>query len=89
MAAPLRWRTRQPSCFATAWLTFTGAPARYELCAGCLDTRWYSELGIPAFWFGPGRFDVSHCPNEYVEEAALRRVAAIYSLYGARLLARQ
>lgn len=27
----------------------TGSPARYELCAGCLDTRWYSQIGIPAF----------------------------------------
>jgi len=59
----------------------TGAPARYELCAGCLDTRWYSQLGIPAFGYGPGRFDVSHGPEEYVEEAALRRVAAVYALF--------
>ena len=31
----------------------TGSPARYELCAGCLDTRWYTQLGIPAFSSGP------------------------------------
>ena len=31
----------------------TGSPARYELCAGCLDTRWYTQLGIPAFGFSP------------------------------------
>jgi succinyl-diaminopimelate desuccinylase len=67
----------------------TAAPARYELCAGCLDTRWYSQLGIPAFGFGPGRFDVSHGPDEYVGEAAMRRVAAVYGLYAARLLASQ
>ncbi|MGH3480996.1 MAG: M20/M25/M40 family metallo-hydrolase, partial [Nocardioidaceae bacterium] len=47
----------------------TGSHARYELCAGCLDTRWYTQLGIPAFGFGPGRLEVSHGPNEYVEEA--------------------
>ena len=64
----------------------TGAPARYELCAGCLDTRWYAQLGIPAFGFGPGRFEVSHGPDEYVEEAALRRVAAVYALFAGRLL---
>jgi succinyl-diaminopimelate desuccinylase len=67
----------------------TRTPARYQLCGGCLDTRWYSQLGIPAFGFGPGRFDVSHGPNEYVEEAAMRRVAAVYGLYAARLLAGQ
>ena len=47
--------------------------ARYQLCPGCLDTRWYSQLGIPAFGFGPGRFDISHGPNEHVGEAAMRR----------------
>jgi succinyl-diaminopimelate desuccinylase len=67
----------------------TQAPARYQLCAGCLDTRWYSQLGIPAFGFGPGRFDVSHGPNEHVEEAALRRVAAVYGLYAPGLFAYQ
>jgi succinyl-diaminopimelate desuccinylase len=65
----------------------TGSPARYELCAGCLDTRWYSQLGIPAFGFGAGHFDVSHGPNEYVEEAAMRRVAAVYCLFAAELFA--
>jgi acetylornithine deacetylase/succinyl-diaminopimelate desuccinylase-like protein len=64
----------------------TGRPARYELCAGCLDTRWYAQLGIPAFGLGPGTFDVSHGPAEYVEEAALHRVAAIYALFAGQLL---
>jgi hypothetical protein len=31
--------------------------------------------------YGPGRLDVSHGPDEYVEEAALRRAAAEYALY--------
>jgi len=65
----------------------TGTPARYELCAGCLDTRWYSELGIPAFGFGAGRFDDSHGPNEYIEEAAMRLVGAVYGLFAAELFA--
>jgi succinyl-diaminopimelate desuccinylase len=64
----------------------TGVPARYELCGGCLDTRWYAQLGIPAFGFGPGRLELSHGPEECVTEAAMRRVAAVYSLYAARLL---
>jgi succinyl-diaminopimelate desuccinylase len=65
----------------------TGRPARFELCAGCLDTRWYAQLGIPSFGFGPGRFDVSHGPNEYVDETAMRRVAAVYARYAGELLA--
>ena len=65
----------------------TGRPARFELCAGCLDTRWYAQLAIPSFGFGPGRFEVSHGPNEYVDESALRRVAAVYARYAGQLLA--
>ncbi|WP_162606285.1 M20/M25/M40 family metallo-hydrolase [Jiangella asiatica] len=66
----------------------SGAEPRFELCAGCLDTRWYAQLGIPAFGYGPGLFEVSHGPDEYVEEAALHRVAAVYGLFAAELFAR-
>ncbi len=64
-----------------------GAPPRFELCAGCLDTRWYSQLGIPAFGYGPGTFAVSHGPDEYVAEDALHRVTTAYATFAARLLA--
>ncbi|MGH3267345.1 MAG: M20/M25/M40 family metallo-hydrolase, partial [Trebonia sp.] len=64
-----------------------GAPARFELCPGCLDTRWYAQRGILAFGYGPGRFEVSHGPDEYVEEVALRRVAAVYATFAARVIA--
>jgi succinyl-diaminopimelate desuccinylase len=64
----------------------TGAAAKFELCPGCLDTRWYAQRGIPAFGFGPGRFDVSHGPGEYVAEAELHRAAAVYALFAGRLL---
>ena len=60
-----------------------GAPARFELCPGVLDTRWYSQLGIPAFAYGGGRLDVSHGPGEYIDEAAMRRCAAVYALFAA------
>ena len=46
-----------------------------------LDTRWYSQLGIPAFAYGGGRLDVSHGPDEYIDEAAMRRCAAVYALF--------
>jgi acetylornithine deacetylase/succinyl-diaminopimelate desuccinylase-like protein len=65
----------------------TGRPASFELCAGCLDTRWYAQLGIPSFGFGPGVFEVSHGPAEYVDEAAMRRVAAVYARFAGELLA--
>ena len=52
-----------------------------ELCPGVLETRWYAQLGIPAFAYGGGRLDVSHGPGEYIDEAALRRCAAVYARY--------
>ncbi|WP_163509122.1 M20 family metallopeptidase [Fodinicola acaciae] len=63
-----------------------GRPARFEMCAGILETRWYDQLGIPAFGYGPGRLDVSHGPSEYVDEAAMRRCAAVYALYANEML---
>jgi succinyl-diaminopimelate desuccinylase len=60
-----------------------GAPARFELCPGVLDTRWYAQLGIPAFAYGGGRLDVSHGPDEYIEEGAMRRCAAVYARFAA------
>ncbi|MEU5164229.1 M20/M25/M40 family metallo-hydrolase [Streptomyces sp. NPDC020875] len=63
-----------------------GVPARFELCPGILETRWYARHSVPAFGYGPGRLDVSHGPREYVEEAALHRTAEVYALYAGELL---
>jgi succinyl-diaminopimelate desuccinylase len=63
-----------------------GEPARFELCPGVLETRWYAQLGIPAFAYGAGRLDVSHGPDEYIDEAAMRRCAAIYALFARDVL---
>ena len=60
-----------------------GATARLELCPGVLETRWYAQLGIPAFAYGAGRLDVSHGPGEFIDEAAMRRCAAVYALFPA------
>jgi acetylornithine deacetylase/succinyl-diaminopimelate desuccinylase-like protein len=60
-----------------------GAPPRFELCPGALETRWYAELGIPSFAYGAGRLDVSHGPDEFIDEAAMRRCAAVYALFAA------
>jgi succinyl-diaminopimelate desuccinylase len=60
-----------------------GASPIFQLCPGVLDTRWYSQLGIPAFAYGGGRLDISHGPNEYINETAMRRCAAVYALFAA------
>jgi succinyl-diaminopimelate desuccinylase len=61
-----------------------GSEPAFELCPGVLDTRWYSQLGIPAFAYGGGQLDVSHGPDEYIDEAAMRRCAAVYALFASR-----
>ena len=55
--------------------------AAFRLCPGVLDTRWYAQLGIPAFGYGGGGLDVAHGPHEYIEEAAMRRCAAVYAQF--------
>jgi succinyl-diaminopimelate desuccinylase len=57
----------------------------FQMCPGVLDTRWYSQLGIPAFAYGGGRLDVSHGPDEYIDEAAMRCCAAVYALFAERV----
>jgi succinyl-diaminopimelate desuccinylase len=62
-----------------------GGGVTFQMCPGVLDTRWYSQLGIPAFAYGGGRLDISHGPDEYIDETAMRRCAAVYGLFaGAR-----
>lgn len=63
-----------------------GKPPRFELCPGVLETRWYAELGIPAFAYGAGRLEVSHGPDEFIDEAAMRRCAVVYALFAGELL---
>ena len=66
-----------------------GEPPRFLLCPGVLETRWYAQLGIPAFAYGGGRLDVSHGPNEYIDEEAMRRCAAVYAHFAGELLKSQ
>jgi succinyl-diaminopimelate desuccinylase len=58
-----------------------GAAPIFRLCPGVLDTRWYSQLGIPAFAYGGGGLEISHGPDEYIDEGAMRRCAAVYALF--------
>jgi succinyl-diaminopimelate desuccinylase len=62
-----------------------GGEPSFRLCPGVLDTRWYAQLGIPAFGYGGGRLDVSHGPAEYIDETAMRRCAAVYALFAAQI----
>jgi succinyl-diaminopimelate desuccinylase len=58
----------------------TGEAARFEMCPGLLETRFYAEAGIPAYAYGPGLLSVAHGPNEYVDLRKIIDCAAIYAL---------
>lgn len=58
----------------------TGTPARFELCPGLLETRFYTSQGVPSYAYGPGLLSVAHGPNEYVDLRRVIECAAIYAL---------
>ena len=68
--------------------TVTGKAARFELCPGLLEIRFYAERGIPAFAYGPGLLSVSHGPNEFVPIDRIVPCAEVYALTAAELLRR-
>jgi len=64
----------------------TGKPAKFEMCPGILETRFYSELGIPALSYGPGLLSVSHGPDEFVNVEDIYNCTAIYALSALEML---
>jgi len=90
---PLEWELLQEgnsaSCregestgqaLAQAIREITGAPARFELCPGLLETRFYAAQGVPSYAYGPGLLTVAHGPNEYVDLRRVVECACIYAL---------
>ena len=64
----------------------TSREARFEMCPGLLEIRFYAERGIPAFAYGPGLLTVSHGPNEFVTVDRIVECAAIYALTAVDML---
>jgi acetylornithine deacetylase/succinyl-diaminopimelate desuccinylase-like protein len=99
MGIPLEWEVFQEAGSAAAGEgeglgkalsrsvhVVSGEAARFEMCPGLLETRFYAEAGVPAYAYGPGLLSVAHGPDEYVD---LRRVidcAAIYALTAVQTL---
>src|SRR5437588_849521 len=96
---PLEWEILQEgnsaSCperetagqaLAQAILEVTGTPARFELCPGLLETRFYAPQGVPSYAFGPGLLSVAHGPNEYVDLRRVIECAGIYALTAVKIL---
>jgi acetylornithine deacetylase/succinyl-diaminopimelate desuccinylase family protein len=97
---PLEWETLQDGgsassrqdaplgkAVAQAIKQATGEAARFELCPGLLETRFYATRGIPAYAYGPGLLSVAHGPNEYVDLRKVIECAGIYAESARRLLA--
>ncbi|MEW6367933.1 MAG: ArgE/DapE family deacylase [Acidobacteriota bacterium] len=63
-----------------------GEPARFEMCPGLLETRWYARKGIPAFAYGPGRLDLAHGPDEAVEIERIWQCTLACAVFACRLL---
>jgi succinyl-diaminopimelate desuccinylase len=66
--------------------TVEGASPQFQMCPGVLETRWYAQLGIPAYAYGGGRLDVSPGPDEYIDQDALLRCAAVYATFAGEIL---
>jgi len=64
----------------------TGELARFRMCPGVLEIRFYIKKGIPALAYGPGLLTVSHGPNEFVRVREIYRCATIYALTALKLL---
>jgi succinyl-diaminopimelate desuccinylase len=64
----------------------TGRAPTVSMCPGLLETRFYTQAGVPALAYGPGLLEISHGPNECVAIDALVSSCAVYALAAARLL---
>lgn len=60
--------------------------ARFELCPGLLETRFYSARGVPALAYGPGDLSVSHGPEESIDVTRLLESAVVYARTAVALL---
>lgn len=52
--------------------------AQLSMCPGCLETRIYSQHGLPAVAYGPGPMNVMHAPDEHVPIANLIEACTVY-----------
>lgn len=64
----------------------TSKPARFELCPGLCEIRFFNRLGIPAYAYGPGLLEAAHSPSEYVDIDQVLECAVTYTLTAYRIL---
>ena len=76
---------RTAQALAQAIQEVTSTPARFELCPGLLETRFYAAKGVPSYAYGPGLLSVAHGPNEYVDLRRVIECAAVYALTAVKI----
>jgi succinyl-diaminopimelate desuccinylase len=64
----------------------TGKPAKFEMCPGLAEIRFYAQQGMPAYAYGPGLLSISHGPKEFVDVDRIVDCAAIYARVAATVL---
>lgn len=79
-------KTPLGSALAGAVRRRTQAPARFELCPGVLETRFFSGPDAPGYGYGPGLLEFSHGPNEHVALDALLDCTWIYAVAAAQVI---
>ncbi len=85
-AAGTSEQTPAAQALASAIVDITGREAKFEMCPGLLETRFYASRGIRAFAYGPGLLTASHGPNEFVPIDRVVECAAIYASAAESLL---
>jgi succinyl-diaminopimelate desuccinylase len=66
----------------------TGEAPHFEMCPGLLEIRYYAARGVPAYAYGPGRLEVAHGPDEFVDLRKMIDCAAVYALAASDMLHR-
>jgi succinyl-diaminopimelate desuccinylase len=64
----------------------TSETARFELCPGLCEIRFFNRLGIPSYAYGPGLLEAAHSPNECVDINQVLECAVICTLTAYKFL---
>jgi len=64
----------------------TSETARFELCPGLCEIRFFNRLGIPSYAYGPGLLEAAHSPNECVDINKVLECAVICTLTAYKFL---
>ena len=80
-------KSKVASALKQSVLDVTGKEPALSLCPGVCEIRFFNNLGIPAYAYGPGLLEVSHGPEEYVPIQNLIDCTKIYVLTVVRSIA--